>query len=260
MTEENRQQQALRALWKKTRGQPQLRRLVREAVGVTQVNYLGSTYEVHAADNHTEFVLWLHEVPPEHEATVWLREAYAGKSATIVDVGANAGLFTLPIVAVLGARSKALMFEPNPRMRDRLMRTIALNKFTGITVDPSAVGDRVGSAILNLSPANNMGAGRVDVAYAGGEQIEVEICPLLDRVRAAKLKEIDLLKVDIEGLEDRAILPFLRDAPSSLMPKRVYFEDAHSEHWQENLTEVLVDLGYVLVRRFGENALYELGA
>jgi hypothetical protein len=124
-------------------------------------------------------------------------------------------------------------------------------------VDPSAIGDREGSAVLNLSPANNMGAGRVDVAYAGGEQIEVAICPLLDRVRAAKLKEIDLLKVDIEGLEDRAIMPFLRDAPLSLLPKRVYFEDAHSEHWQENLTEALIQKGYGLLRRFGENALYE---
>lgn len=257
MTEENRQRQALRTLWKKTRGQPQLRRLVREAVGVTQVDYLGSTYEVHAADNHTEFVLWLHNVPPEHEATIWLREAYAGTSVTIVDVGANAGLFSLPILAVLGARSKVLMFEPNPKMRDRLTRNIVLNKFTGVTVDPSAIGDREGSAVLNLSPANNMGAGRVDVAYAGGEQIEVAICPLLDRVRAAKLKEIDLLKVDIEGLEDRAIMPFLRDAPPSLLPKRVYFEDAHSEHWQENLTEALIQKGYGLLRRFGENALYE---
>lgn len=257
MTEENRQRQALQALWKKTRGQPQLRRLVREAVGVTQVDYLDSTYEVHAVDNHTEFVLWLHGVPPEHEATIWLREAYAGKSVTIVDVGANAGLFSLPILAVLGTRSKVLMFEPNPKMRVRLARNITLNKFAGITVDPSAIGDRVGSAVLNLSPANNMGAGRVDVAYAGGEQIEVAICPLLDRVRAAKLKEIDLLKVDIEGLEDRAIMPFLRDAPTSLLPKRVYFEDAHSEHWQENLTEALIAKGYGLLRRFGENALYE---
>jgi FkbM family methyltransferase len=257
MTEVNRQRQALRTLWKKTRGQPQLRRLVREAVGVTQVEYLGATYEVHAADNHTEFVLWLHDVPPEHEATVWLREAYAGQTMTIVDVGANAGLFSLPILAVLGPRSKVLMFEPNPRMRDRLARNIALNKFTGITVDPSAVGDREGAAVLNLSPANNMGAGRVDVAYAGGEQIEVAICPLLDRVRAAKLKEIDLLKVDIEGLEDRAIIPFLCDAPASLLPKRVYFEDAHSEHWQESLTEALIAKGYGLLRRFGENALYE---
>lgn len=260
MTEENRQRQALRTLWKKTRGQPQLRRLVKEAVGVTQVDYLGSKYEIHAVDNHTEFVLWLHDVPPEHEATIWLREAYAGKTATIVDVGANAGLFTLPIVAVMGARSKILMFEPNPRMRVRLARNIALNKFTGISVDPSAIGDRAGTAVLNLSPANNMGAGRVDVAYKGGEQIDVAICPLLDRVRAAKLKEIDLLKVDIEGLEDRAIMPFLRDAPTTLLPKRVYFEDAHSEHWQENLTEALVEKGYALLRRFGENALYERAA
>jgi len=257
MTEENRQRQALRALWKRTRGHPQLRRLVREAVGITEVDYLGSTYEVHAVDNHTEFVLWLHDVPPEHEATIWLREAYTGKSVTIVDVGANAGLFSLPILAVLGARSKVLMFEPNPKMRLRLERNIALNKFTGITIDPSAIGDRVGSAALNLSPANNMGAGRVDVAYKGGEQIEVSICPLLDRVREAKLKKIDLLKVDIEGMEDRAIMPFLRDAPTSLLPNRVYFEDAHSEHWQENLTEALIAKGYSLLRRFGENALYE---
>ena len=89
--------------------QAQLRRFIKSRAYVPmhelrrRFDIDGEADEVHAVDNHTEFVLWLHDVPPEHEATIWLREAYTGKSVTIVDVGANAGLFSLPILAVLGA-------------------------------------------------------------------------------------------------------------------------------------------------------------
>ncbi len=249
--------EALRALWKKTRGQPVLRRLVREAIGSLRQQYLGLQLQLHPADNHTEFMLWLNGTPPEHGATVWLRKELAGKDATIVDVGANAGLFSLPLAEVVGPGSRFLLFEPNPRMQARLAENIALNGFCTMTIDPVAVGDRAGSAFLNLSPVGNFGAARVDIPYAKGEQIEIAIHPLLDRIKAQDIRSIDLLKVDIEGLEDRAIVPFLTAAPSSLLPKRIFFEDAHNKHWQHDLLGALATAGYKVLTRFGENAVYE---
>ena len=70
------------------------------------------------------------------------------------------------------------------------------------------------------------------------------------------MSEIDLLKVDVEGLEDRVILPAL--AAKNLVVRRVYFEDSHSEHWAEDVVSALHDKGYTEEARFGDNALYAL--
>ena len=66
---------------------------------------------------------------------------------------------------------------------------------------------------------------------AGG--IDVPVVPLPDLAERHGIAEIDLLKVDVEGLEDRVILPAL--SASDLTVRRIYFEDSHSEHWAEDV-------------------------
>ena len=43
-------------------------------------------------------------------------------------------------------------------------------------------------------------------------------------VERAGIDRIDALKTDIEGFEDRALLPFFATAPRALWPKRIYME------------------------------------
>ena len=45
--------------------------------------------------------------------------------------------------------------------------------------------------------------------------IEVEVAPLADIITAAGVDRIDYLKIDIEGFEDRALVPFIQQAPSA---------------------------------------------
>jgi FkbM family methyltransferase len=247
---------ALRELWKMSKGKPRMKRLIRRAVGVSSIPYLELTLELDARDNYTEFFLWLKKQPPEHDATRHYRDKFKGRQVTIVDVGANAGIFTLPVAPVTANGSRFILFEPNPRMLARLNRNVELNDMSGVEVVPKAVGDRSGNAELNVSPVSNLGLARLDVPFTGGERINVPVVLLHEELAQRKVERIDLLKVDIEGLEDRALIPLLEHAPEDMLPAEIYFEDAHQTLWAGDLIGALRGKGYELDRRFGGNAAY----
>ncbi len=235
-----------------------LRRELRANLPPTRMQYGDLDLMVAPARNYTEFVLWRRGRPPEHRATQHLRALFGGRDATVVDVGANVGIFSLPIARAAGPGSRFLLVEPNPEMVARLRANIALNGLSSVQVDEVAVGDEEGRATLHFSPNGNPGQSRLGVAFnddAGGIEVPVETLPGL----AARhgITEIDLLKVDVEGLEDRVILPALRG--ENLSVHRIYFEDVHSERWTSDLPAALEQAGFREEARFGENALYCAG-
>ncbi len=234
-----------------------LRRELRANLPITRMQYGDLDLLVAPSHNYTEFILWRRGRPPEHRATQHLRSLFQDKAATIVDVGANAGVFSLPIAKVTGPEAKFILVEPNPEMVARLRTNAALNGLTQVQIEEVAVGDVAGEARLYFSPNGNPGEARLDVSFpedAGG--INVPVVPLPDLVAGHGVSEIDLLKVDVEGLEDRVILPAL--AAKNLVVQRIYFEDSHSEHWAEDVVGALRDKGYTEEARFGDNALYAL--
>lgn len=238
-------------------GPRRLRRELRANLPLTRMQYGDLDLMVAPSLNYTEFVLWRRGRPPEHRATQHLRGLFEGKDATIVDVGANAGIFSLPIAKGTGAGARFLLVEPNPEMVARLRANIALNGLNSVLVVESAIGEEDGRATLYFSPNRNPGEARLGVAFAddtGG--IDVPVVTLPGLAARHGMAEIDLLKVDVEGLEDRVILPALAD--SGLTVRRIYFEDAHSEHWNADVVGALKEAGYKEEARFGENALYNL--
>lgn len=68
------------------------------------------------------------------------------------------------------------------------------------------------------------------------------------------VQSIDALKIDVEGVEDVILGPFLRDAPKSLRPRLLIIEDA-SNSWQVDLLSELSALGYSVAARTKLNVL-----
>ena len=239
-------------------GPRRLRRELRASLPLTRMQYGDLDLMVSPSRNYTEFILWRRGRPPEHRATQHLRKMFESKDANIVDVGANAGIFSLPIATVVGPNARILVIEPNPEMLARLRTNIALNNLLNVVVEEVAIGDEEGQATLFFSPNGNPGEARIGVSFpddAGGIDVPVVTLPVLAKRHG--VAEIDLLKVDVEGLEDRVILPALQD--KKLTVKRIYFEDSHSEHWKEDVVGALKAAGYSEEARFGDNALYVLG-
>ena len=68
----------------------------------------------------------------------------------------------------------------------------------------------------------------------------------------AGVSAIDALKIDVEGAEDIALGPFLRDAPQSLLPRLIVIEDT-SGNWTLDLFAMLARRGYTELARSRHN-------
>lgn len=248
----------MRAMWAHFK-KPWMRRELRKFLPPTRAEVMACQFVLNPRDNHTEFRMWENGVPLEHEATAHIAERLAGQDAVIVDVGANAGAFFLPILKRAGAGARAVVFEPNPVMRARVRTNVELNGFTDrVTIFDCAVGDAVARSALFLPGNGNLGQGRVQVDYgkSGKEAgVEVDIRPLADCLADAGVDRIDFLKVDVEGVEDKVIHPFLSQTKVP-HPELIYFEIVHDGVWTYPVLQTLESQGYVTDGVFEKNALY----
>ncbi len=248
----------LREIWGKF-DKRWVREILRKSLPPTPVTCLGCEFIVHPRDNFTEFKMWEKGLPPEHEATQALAERMAGTHPVIVDVGANAGAFFLPILKSAGAEARAVVFEPNPVMQARLTQNISLNDLSDqVQVFDCAVSDSPGTSVMHFPRNGNLGEGRVEVGYAHGSEhgLEVALRPLADCLAEADVERVDFLKVDVEGLEDRVIVPLL-EGDERLHPDLIYFEVAHDGVWSLPLLDTLRNAGYDEVKKFHKNSLFE---
>ncbi len=124
---------------------------------------------------------------------------------TFVDIGANEGLFSLFAARRVGAGGRVIAAEPSSRERRRLEANLARNRIANVTVVPHAIGDRPGSARLQIATGvhaghNTLGAFTYDdVSAVDYEDVPVEtLDALAERLAIGKL---DVVKIDVEGAE-----------------------------------------------------------
>jgi hypothetical protein len=72
----------------------------------------------------------------------------------------------------------------------------------------------------------------------------------------AGIASIDALKIDIEGAEDLALAPFLREAANELLPRLVLIEDRPD--WTIDLYALLGQRGYAQWARSRHNIIFRL--
>lgn len=127
----------------------------------------------------------------------------------VVDVGANEGLFTLFFRKRVGPGGRVIALEPSERELIHLKRNLRINRFLDVDVVPLAVGDHVGRARLSLAEAGHAGHNALGTPAAPWvsvvDQVEVEVSTLDTLSDARNWPRIDLIKMDIEGSELRAL-------------------------------------------------------
>ncbi len=124
---------------------------------------------------------------------------------TVLDVGANEGLYTLFSASRVGPAGRVVAFEPSSRERRKLQHNVTRNRLGNVTVVPSAVGSSEGTAALQIASGvhsghNTLGALVYDDAPAVGvEHVPVErLDAVIDRLGVAR---VDVIKIDVEGAE-----------------------------------------------------------
>jgi FkbM family methyltransferase len=133
--------------------------------------------------------------------TEWLL-AQVSPGATAVDVGANVGMFTIPLAS---AGAQVLAFEPAPENACRLEENLRRNGLSA-TVRQAAVADSTGTLVL-LRAADPMFHSTTAVAErrATGDEMVVEATTLDTEWRACGSPSVAVIKIDIEGGEATAL-------------------------------------------------------
>jgi len=127
-----------------------------------------------------------------------------------LDVGANFGVFSLGLSPRVGPKGKVHAFEPQRFLFNMLAGSVALNSLLNVYCHNMAVGDREGQVEvpqfdygrpLNFGSIEFSGEQREKLTQERGHDASrMEFVPLttLDRFR---FERVDLLKVDVEGME-----------------------------------------------------------
>lgn len=161
-----------------------------------------------------------------------------------VDVGANFGQFAMYAANAVGPSGRVIAIEAAPVMGDRLSFNIELNAFQNIDVVRSAVSNSIGSLTIYVS-SQQRGLSSA-AAIDGGIATEVPATTLTEIARSSRLTRINALKIDIEGYEDRALLPILTEMPRSLWPRAVLMETSHRGRWERDCVEEMLAAGYTM--------------
>ena len=121
---------------------------------------------------------------------------------TVVDVGANIGLWLMGVALRAGPAGVVHAFEPLPDNLRRLSSNLRRNGLDWVRCHQTAVADEVGEASLLLPTPGNSGGGSLTGDGRTGS-ITVPVLTLDEFCRRQGVAHIDLLKVDVEGAERR---------------------------------------------------------
>jgi len=119
--------------------------------------------------------------------------------ATVFDVGANVGFFTLLASKLVGDSGRVHAFEPLPRNLEFLERHIRLNELANVHVGALAIAATSGEAHFRIAPHASMGG------LAEGGDLRVVTASLDDLIASGRAARPDFIKMDIEGAESDAL-------------------------------------------------------
>ena len=167
-----------------------------------------------------------------------------------LDVGANAGFYTLLAARLVGKDGRVSSFEPLPRNLSFLRQHVSLNNLQNVTVHAAAVSDQDGVARFNTHQHASMG----NLTEQGA--LEVKTVALDSLFAAGQLRPAKLIKIDVEGAEHSVLLG-ARNYLLSCHP--VILLSGHGTAVQLKCEALLGELGYdVHVERDGTvDGMYE---
>lgn len=172
---------------------------------------------------------------------------------TFLDIGSNIGYYSL-MAAKLGA-TKIIGVEPNPIVLDRFKANIKFNKFEKlIKTFQIGIGEKLSTLELRLSQSD-MGSSSIVNTKLISDNIKIKVIPLEKLLKKEDITKVDVLKIDIEGFEDRALFPYFKNLNKKFYPRLVIMEDSSQTDWEENILEWLLANGYRVLARTRGNVL-----
>ena len=135
----------------------------------------------------------------------------------------------------------------------------AASRFAQMRLVQAAAGADDGELLIETD-GDNLGASHIVASDNSGKAIRVPSLRLQRILDEAGVGQVDALKIDVEGFEDRVLTGFFRDAPSSLWPRAVVIEHLSKDEWQSDCIADMVSRGYAVAGRTRSNTLLVKGS
>ena len=101
----------------------------------------------------------------------------------------------------------------------------------------------------------DMGSSSIVNSKLNSDKIKIKIIPLSELLKKEDITRVDVLKIDVEGFEDRVLFPYFRTLDKNLYPRLILMEDSSQKNWEQNIFEWLLANGYRVLTRTRGNTL-----
>lgn len=139
--------------------------------------------------------------------------SFLGPGMTMIDVGANIGLYTALALAEPAFSGTIVALEPDAESRTYLRRAIASNARSDgtvrVVVSDAAASDHSGEVVLYRN-ADNRGDSRIYPAPALAQGAAVPTTTLDELAEREGIDSVGLLKIDVQGAEAQVIAGAMR--------------------------------------------------
>jgi FkbM family methyltransferase len=121
-----------------------------------------------------------------------------------IDIGANYGVYTLPLARRVGPNGHVWAFEPASNTAQFLSQGIKANEFENITLLQKAVSNHSGSAELSLQHNSELNS-IIHEQDSAAQSETVYLVTLDDCMDQFHWRDIELIKIDAEGEENNIL-------------------------------------------------------
>jgi FkbM family methyltransferase len=128
---------------------------------------------------------------------------------TFIDIGANIGCVSALASKLVGPQGVVVAIEPYAGAIATLQETVAINKLSNIRVVSSAVSDHHHELTLFAGPSHSTGLAATVSRTGHREGGPVPAAPLGSLVSRQELATARIVKIDVEGAEDRVLAGML---------------------------------------------------
>lgn len=163
--------------------------------------------------------LWLHRAGLMGRTGLAEIAGHVSQGMTVVDVGANVGVYTSLFAQLVGPSGRVIALEPAPDNWRALNKALTTNRWNNVEIHQLAAADRSGRMYFERSSYNSgNNALSLKSDREGAESVEVV---RLDDLLAGR--KVDFIKIDVQGWE-AAVLRGAQQTLEGNRPLRVRTE------------------------------------
>jgi FkbM family methyltransferase len=179
-------------------------------------------------------------------------------TATILDIGANAGLLAVPFAKIHVPQGTVIAFEPNNDVLKQMRVNVALNDLSNVVIESIALQDDPSMTKIRFNIREaldgdgllNKGISTIQSIALHSQGASSVTASTVDQyVRTKKVKRVDFIKIDVEGAEYRVLKGSLetikRDRPIIHYEFSIVLDELTKSDNSSQTFELLAELGYV---------------